>query len=115
MPHNEGFLGKHNFKGESVCTQDHKPIILNGLLKENHAPVLLGSVLVLDTDGINVIGANNTMPIIGVSDEDIETTSEQKYISYIAHGTVKAEKLKGTDGGAFTDYQKLQATGVYAL
>lgn len=116
MPHNEGFLGKQAIGGNSVYTEDHKPVILNGKLKTNHSDISEGSVLTFDTDGkLDVIGANNTLQIAGVAVEAVSAGDAQGYIAYLAHGTVKAAMLKGADGVAFTDFQKLQTSGVYAI
>lgn len=116
MPHNEGFLGKQEIGGNSVYTEDHKPVILNGKLKVNHADISEGSVLTFDTDGkLDVIGASNTLQIAGVAVEAVSASDAQGYIAYLAHGTVKAAMLQMADGAAFTDYAKLAATGIYAI
>ena len=108
---NEGTLFKGSFGGDPAHTEDHQPIILNGKLATGHDGIASGTVLVSHEDGIKAYTGTGT--IIGVCDIPAEVGNAT--VSYVAHGTVKASRLKMANGTAFTTYSALAAIGIFAV
>lgn len=116
MGKNEGLLGSHSIKIDKIYSESHPPVILNSKLKEGHRKVVTGSILTIADDGsLDVISASSTLQIAGVSLENIEETDTQSYVSYLSHGVVKEDSLKGVDGSPFTEISKLKTIGIYTV
>lgn len=111
MGQNEGTLFKQTFGGDPAHTEDHPPVILNGILAAGHEGVASGTVLISHEDGITPYSGTGT--IIGVC--DIPADNDSVTVSYVAHGTVKAGRLKNADGSPFTNYSVLALIGIYAV
>lgn len=109
---NEGSLYKGTFGEDTAHTYDHQPVLQNGILEDGHGGVAVGTLLIKNTSG-KLEKYSGTGQLIGVC--AVTVMPAQSTVTYLAHGTVKAGKAILEDGTLFTEYDKLNAIGIYAV
>ena len=121
---NEGFLGKHEIKGERASTDDH-PLILHALpLADGVTGILQPGTLMKRVeikDGETLVGyayaplaAADTEAPCAVVDVPCETEHEQS-AKCIVHGCAKTRLLKiGTEPAGEIAIEKLRMAGIFA-
>lgn len=117
MSINEGVLGTLHFGGEHAHTNDHPPILLDGVKAAAAGAFTAGLLLAVDEDGalLPYTGEEGANTLAGVCDEP--SPADATGCVLLVHGTVNSRLLTVSGGAApaAADLAALRALGIWPM